>query len=164
MTSCLVTINMLVVRIVFAENYYLRVWLEKALSLDFIKGNQTVLSIVLACFLSEPRTHYLRFMCASNTPFLLPFSIIYRLINILLLLQLFLTIEILGECYCDQDCDASYYASSNIVSSYWLTFWESEKTEQTDYFRSLAIKKTVRSNNTNSCTDQIQGPRKTVHI
>ena len=42
MTSCLVTINMLVVRIVFAENYYLRVWLEKALSLDFIKGNQTV--------------------------------------------------------------------------------------------------------------------------
>ena len=25
-----------------AENYYLRVWLEKALSLDFIKGNQTV--------------------------------------------------------------------------------------------------------------------------
>ena len=42
MTSCLVSINMLVVRIVFAENYYLRVWLEKALSLDFIKGNQTV--------------------------------------------------------------------------------------------------------------------------
>ena len=42
MTPCLVTINMLVVRIVFAENYYLRVWLEKALSLDFIKGNQTV--------------------------------------------------------------------------------------------------------------------------
>ena len=126
MTSYLVSINTLVVRIIFAENYYLRVWLEKALSLDFIKGNQTV---------------------PFNRARLLSLRATYTL-----------------SAMYDQDCDASYYASSNIVSSYWLTFWESEKTEQTDYFRSLAIKKTVRSNNTNSCTDQIQGPRKTVHI
>ena len=26
------------------------------------------------------------------------------------------------------------------------------------------MKKTVRSNNTNSCTEQIQGPRKTAHL
>ena len=163
MTSCLVSIIMLLVRIVFAENCYPRVWLEKALSLDFIKGNQTVpfngarpLSLQVTYTLSAI---YVRVQSSVSVTFF----IIYRLMNILLLqllLQLLLTIEILGEFY----CDASYYASSNIVSSCWLTFWESEKTEQKGYFRSLAIKKTVRTNNTNSCTEQIQGPRKTAHI